>query len=51
MRTKLNKDIHFFKDETLKHFRERIERKELSSYYDTDEFKEVECIGICDSKA
>ncbi len=41
-----NKDVHFFKDETLEAFRGRIERNELSSYYDTGE-KETECIGVC----
>jgi len=50
MREYLNKDISFFKDETLKEFRGRIERGELSSYYDADE-KETECIGICSSVA
>lgn len=49
MRMYLGKDIHFFKDETLESFRERIERGELSAYYDTDEAKETECIGICSS--
>lgn len=51
MREYLGKDIHFFKDETLEAFRGRIERGELSSYYDTDEDKETECIGICSSIA
>ncbi len=36
MREHLGKDISFFKDETLEAFRGRIERGELSSYYDTD---------------
>lgn len=49
MRTRLSKDIHFFKDETLRHFRGRIERGELPAYYDTGE-KEKECIGICGSQ-
>lgn len=34
IREYLGKDIHFFKDESLKDFRGRIERCELSSYYD-----------------
>ncbi|MBU0580231.1 MAG: hypothetical protein KKA19_03550, partial [Candidatus Margulisbacteria bacterium] len=51
MREYLGKDIHFFKDETLEAFRGRIERGELSSYYNTDEDKEIECIGICSSIA
>lgn len=46
LRAYLEKDIHFLKDETLKDFRGRIERKELSSYYD-DEPEVSECIGIC----
>lgn len=51
MRAYLRKDISFFKDETLEEFRGRIERGELSSYYDTDEDKETECIGVCSSIA
>jgi len=51
MREHLGKDISFFKDETLESFRGRIERGELSSYYDTDNQKETECIGICSSVA
>lgn len=51
IREYLRKDIHFFKDETLEVFRERIERGELSSYYDTDDEEETECIGICSSIA
>ena len=35
MREYTGRDIHFFKDETLEHFRGRIERGELSKYYDT----------------
>jgi hypothetical protein len=47
----LNKDIHFFKDETLKEFRKRIENKELSSYYyNNKKEKEIECVGICDTE-
>lgn len=44
-----NKDVSIFKDETLKDFRGRIERKELSRHYDDKEEIEQECIGICDS--
>ena len=53
MREYLGKDISFSKDETLEAFRGRIERGELSSYYDTDDEneKETECIGICSSIA
>lgn len=51
MREYTGKDISFFKDETLEDFRGRIERGELSSYYDTDDDKETECIGICSSIA
>ena len=47
MRERFDKDISFFKDETLEEFRGRIERGELSSYYDTEEDKETECIGVC----
>ena len=50
MRVRVNKDIHFFKDETLEAFRLRIENKELSHYYDIkNENITTECIGICDS--
>lgn len=49
MREYLGKNIHFFKDETLKNFRERIERGVLSAYYDND--NETECIGICHTQA
>lgn len=48
VRNFLGKDVHFFKDETLKEFREKIERKELSSFYD-DLDVETECIGICET--
>ena len=51
MREYLGKDISFFKDETLEAFRGRIERKELSSFYDTEDEKETECIGICSNIA
>lgn len=51
VREYLGKDVHFFKDETLESFRGRIERGELSSYYDTDDDKETECIGICHTQA
>lgn len=46
----LGKKITIFKDESLEDFRGRIERGELSAYYDTDD-KETECIGICSSIA
>jgi 3'-phosphoadenosine 5'-phosphosulfate sulfotransferase (PAPS reductase)/FAD synthetase len=49
MREYLGKDISFFKDETLESFRGRIERKELPNYYNNDDEKETECIGICSS--
>ena len=51
IREYLGKDIMFFKDETLEDFRGRIERGELSAYYDTDTDKETECIGICSRTA
>jgi len=51
VRQYLGKDISFFKDETLEAFRGRIEREELSSFYDSKEEKEIECIGICSSIA
>ena len=50
MREWLGKDVSFFKDETLEHFRGRVERKELSAHYDTGE-DVSECIGICTSQA
>ena len=34
-------------DETLEEFRGRVERNELSKYYDTTEEIETECLGIC----
>jgi len=46
----LNKDVHFFKDETLRAFRKRIENNELSKYYDNSEETETECIGVCDTQ-
>jgi len=52
IREYLDKDIHFFKDETLEAFRGRIESGDLSTYYNTGvKEKEVECIGICSSIA
>jgi len=51
MREYTGKDISFFKDETLEQFRGRIERRELSSFYDDVDDKETECIGICSSIA
>ena len=39
-----------FKDESLEEFRGRIERGELSSYYNTQE-QETECVGICHTQA
>lgn len=45
-RESFNKDVHFLKDETLKHYRERIQAKETIVFDESDE-KEVECIGIC----
>ncbi len=53
MRKITGKDIHFFKDETLKQFRNRIQNGELSSYYyEKDERQiEFECIGICNTSA
>jgi len=52
MREYLVKDVSFFKDETLEAFRGRIERGELSNYYnDKDDEQETECIGICSSMA
>lgn len=50
VRQYLGKDIHIFKDETLREFRKRIESGQLSSYYDTVEEKETECIGICSTQ-
>lgn len=47
VREYLGRDVSFFKGETLENFRGRIERGELSSYYDTDKEKETECIGVC----
>tara|TARA_S200002703_G_C3727342_1_gene223495 strand:+ start:49 stop:834 length:786 start_codon:yes stop_codon:yes gene_type:complete len=52
----LNKDIHYLKDETLEHFRHRIETGQLSNYYkdnnQMDLLEEVpECIGVCETLA
>lgn len=50
MRGITQKDIHFFKDETLKHFRWRIETGNLSKHYlENEDIVEHECIGICES--
>lgn len=49
MREFLGKDVHFMKDETLESFRGRIERGELSKYYD-DEPEMTECIGVCSTE-
>lgn len=38
-------------EKLIEAFRGRIERGELSSYYDVDDEKETECIGICSSIA
>jgi 3'-phosphoadenosine 5'-phosphosulfate sulfotransferase (PAPS reductase)/FAD synthetase len=46
VRKYFNKDIHFFKDETLKHFRERVQQQQQIDFGPEDD-KEVECIGIC----
>jgi len=50
VREYLGKDVHIFKDETLEEFRGRIERGELSSYYDNTKEVETECIGICSTQ-
>ena len=50
IRKYLNKDVSYFKDETLKHFRKRIKNKQLSKYYYTEIHEtETECMGICDT--
>jgi len=52
MRAETGKDIHILKDETLAHFRGRIDRDELSAfYYDPKEDQEhpTECVGICNT--
>jgi len=42
------KDVHFFKDETLKHYRERIEAKDQTAFdFSPEDSVAVECIGIC----
>lgn len=47
-RERYGKDVHFFKDETLRHYRERIEAKDASALIFTEEDSApVECIGIC----
>jgi 3'-phosphoadenosine 5'-phosphosulfate sulfotransferase (PAPS reductase)/FAD synthetase len=51
VRAHLDKDVSFFKDETLEEFRGRIVRGELSSFYDVDEEGETECIGVCSTLA
>jgi hypothetical protein len=51
VRACFDKDISFFKDETLEEFRHRIERGELSSVYGEPENEEQECIGICESQS
>lgn len=49
LRAYTGKDIHFFKDETLKHFRHRIETNQLSKFYQINNVKQttVECVGLC----
>lgn len=53
MREHTGKNIHFLKDETLKHLRGRIKRKELSNFYAASPGKQMsfECIGICGALA
>ncbi|KKW45651.1 MAG: hypothetical protein UY96_C0017G0052 [Parcubacteria group bacterium GW2011_GWB1_56_8] len=51
VRDHLQKDVSFFKDETLREFRGRVERGELSAHYDTEDDKETECIGVCSTIA
>lgn len=53
MRKRTGKDIHFFKDETLRAFRGRIERKELTRFYNVSAGEQIdfECIGICGALA
>lgn len=53
MRDYTEKNISFFKDETLEEFRGRIDRKELSAYYYSTVDKEVEteCIGVCSTES
>lgn len=50
LRNKTGKDIHFFKDETLKAFRVRCENGELSSHY-YKPIKHTECFGICNTQS
>jgi len=52
IRKYLNKNVHFFKDETLRQFRKRIETGQLSSYYGNKLRTQKipsECVGICNS--
>jgi len=47
-RERFGKDVHFFKDETLRHYRERIEAKDDSALeFSEEDSAPVECIGIC----
>lgn len=49
VRAYLGKDVHILKDETLREFRERVERGDLSKHYDNDDPSENpgECVGGC----
>lgn len=48
MRQFLGKDVTIIKDETLEHFRLRVQAKE-EMIFDAEDSKEVECIGICEN--
>lgn len=48
LRIQTGKDISIFKDETLKHFRERMQN-EPKPEFSTEESAPVECIGFCSS--
>ncbi len=52
-RKQFDKDVHFFKDETLEHFRHRIENGELSSHYfqKQEQLSLFECVGVCSAMA
>jgi len=48
----IGKEVSFFKDETLSHFRRRIEIGDLSAHYnDEDDEPMDECIGICSAES
>jgi len=51
MRDYLGKDVHYLKDETLKHLRERIQQQGQGLFEDEEEEEDFECMGVCNTQA